>query len=462
MKILLIVYDNESHIHWFPSNIAYIAAVIQKEGYHVDIYHQNVHHYSEEHLTSFLDKNPYDLVGLGVIGGYYQYRKLLKISEAINRSKNRPFYVLGGHGPSPDPSFFLKKTGADAIVMGEGEISIINLIKTLESNKPLDKVKGIAYKKDQEVVVNESQALISDLDTIPFPAYKLFPIEYYRLIRFAHAKNSDFVMPMLSGRGCKFNCNFCYRMDKGHRARSNESIIEEIKMLRKDYNINYIYFFDELLMSSGQRAMNLAEAFIKADIGIKWSCLGRLNYAKPDVLALMKKAGCVYIGYGIESMDNTVLRNMNKALTVNQIIKGIEATLAAKISPGFNIIFGNIGDNKYTLKKSVDFLLKYDDGSELRTIRPVTPYPGCDLFNYAIKHGLLIDIEDFYENKHINSDLLSVNFTDMTVEEFHQALFDANSLLLNNYYNRKKTNIISSLQSLYFSDDNSFRGFRHT
>src|SRR3989339_1955005 len=109
MRILLIVYDNGSYIHWFPQGIAYLAAALLDAGHEVEIYNQDVHHYSEQHLTDTLDSNHYDVVGVGVIAGYYQYRKLLKISKAINRSKNRPFYILGGHGPMPDPEYFLNK-----------------------------------------------------------------------------------------------------------------------------------------------------------------------------------------------------------------------------------------------------------------------------------------------------------------------------------------------------------------
>src|SRR3990170_562092 len=120
-------------------------------------------------------------------------------------------------------------------------------------------------------------------------------------------------------------------------------------------------------------------------------------------------------------MDDQVLKNMQKALTTKLIIKGIEATLSAGISPGLNILFGNIGDNKETLNKGVEFLLKYDDGAQLRTIRPVTPYPGSPLYYYAMEKDLLRDCEDFYENKHVNSDLVAINFTDLSDDEFHLA-----------------------------------------
>ena len=463
MKILLIAYDNESYIHYFSHGIAYIASVVRKEGYDVRIYNQDVYHYSEEHLTDYLNKNKFDVVGIGVIGGYYQYGKLLKISKAINASENRPaYYFLGGHGPSPEPEYFLKKTEADIVIIGEGEETVLELLNAISNKKPFDGIKGIAFQNGNQVVINPRRPLIQDIDSIPWPAYDMFPLEYYRLLRLPHSTNNDFVMPIVSARGCTFKCNFCYRMDKGYRARNAEAIIEEIEYLQKDYLINYIDFCDELLMSSKKRTSEICEAIIKSGLRFKWRCNGRLNYASPDILKLMKDTGCVYINYGIEAFDDNALKNMDKALTTKQIVRGIEATLEKEISPGFNIIFGNIGENKETLRKGVEFLLKYDDSAELRTIRPVTPYPGSPLYYYAIEKGLLRDVEDFYENKHINSDLLSVNFTDMSDEEFHRSLMEANITLLENYHKKKLTLMKNITKELYLSRNANFRGYRQT
>ena len=383
-RVLLVVYDNDSYIHWFPQGLAYIAAVLLEQGHEVEIYSQDVHHHPEAHLTDYLDRNRFDVIGVGVIAGYYQYRKLLALSEAINRSKQRPFYLLGGHGPSPEPEYFLRKTGADAVVLGEGEETTVALLDALAAQRPLGGVAGVAYRDGGAVVVNERRPLIREIDALPFPAYHLFPIEYYRLIRMPHCTNRDFVMPLLSGRGCLFQCTFCYRMDEGFRPRSNEAIVEEILFLKERYGVTYIAFSDELLMSSKERTISLCEDFLRKGLNVKWDCNGRLNFAVPEVLAIMKRAGCVFINYGIEAMDDGVLKNMKKNLTTGQIVRGIEATLKAGISPGYNIIFGNIGDNRETLKTGVDFLLKYDDGAQMRTIRPVTPYPGSPLYDDEI------------------------------------------------------------------------------
>jgi anaerobic magnesium-protoporphyrin IX monomethyl ester cyclase len=460
MRILLVVYDNDSYISWFPEGLGYIAAVLEKAGHEVVVYNQDMHHWPDEHLTVYLDAHRYDAVAVSTIGGYYQYRKLLSLSHSINRSRQRPFFMLGGHGPAPDPDYFFRKTGYDALIIGEGEETVLELVAALEGGRTLAGIAGLAYRDGDRLVVNARRPLIQDIDSIPWPAYHLFPIHYYRLLRMPHTRPADFVMPVLSGRGCPFECNFCYRLDKGFRPRSATAIAEEIRVLQRDYGITYVAFADELLMTSIARTTEVCETFLALGLNVRWDCNGRLNYAKPDVLQLMKRSGCVFINYGIEAFDDQILRNMQKRLTTRQITEGIEATLAAGISPGYNIIFGNIGENRETLQKGVEFLLRYDDGAQMRTIRPVTPYPGSPLFDYAIEKGLLADTADFYENKHSNSDLLAVNFTSLTDEEFHAALFEANRTLLENYFRKQCDRVVATARRLYLEHDSSFRGFR--
>ncbi len=458
MKILLVVYDNGSYIHWFPQGLAYIAAILKDHD--VTIYSKDQYHYPEAHLTEYLNKNRFDVVGLGVIAGYWQYQEMLRISVAVNASKNRPFFVIGGHGPSPEPDFFLRKTGADAVVIGEGERTITDLIYVLENYFTLATVKGIAYREGGQTIINENRELIKDIDSLPLPAWNLFPMDYYALLREPNIRNNERCFPVITARGCPFKCNFCYRMDKGIRLRSVESVIDEIWALKWDYRISYIAFTDELFMSSESRVTELCEAFM--DLNIRWSCQGRLNYATPEIIRMMKRAGCAFINYGIECLDDDILKVMNKNLTVEQITKGIEATLAEGVSPGFNIIFGNIGENEETLQAGVDFLLKYDDHSQLRTVRPVTPYPGSPLYYHAIEKGLLKDAEDFYENKHKNSDLLAVNFTTLSDEDFNRCMFGANKTLIENYHRYQSESQIESYKRLYFENDVSFRGLRQT
>ena len=472
MRVLFVVYDNGSYITWFPQGISYVAAVLRQEGVDVEIYHQDMNHYPDEHLEHYLNNNPkYDMVGISVIGGYWQYQRLMGLSRSIERTTNRPdIYIIGGYGPSPEPEYFLKKTNADICVMGEGEETTREIVRAYMNNEPLDTIAGTAYRDGDQVKINARRPLIAenlmdDQSVIPLPAYDLFPMHYYRLLRMPHADNYDFCQPVLSGRGCTFKCNFCYRMDTGFRPRSAEAIIEEIEWLKRDFGITYVAFSDDLLMVSEKRTVELMEAFIKSDLNIKFDCNGRLNYAKPEVLKLMKRAGAVYINYGIEAYDNQILKNMKKGLNTKMIDKGIEETLKLGITPGLNIIWGNIGENVDTLRSGVDFLKKHSDGTEMRTIRPVTPYPGSPLYFHGIKEGLIDKdnpAEDFYERLHVNSDLMAVNFTDLSEDQFYEAICAANKELIEDHFTKNINSYKNQTDRLYLERDDTFRGYRQT
>ena len=462
MKILLVIYDDQSYISLFPMGLAYIAAVLEKEGYEVEVYSQDVHHYSDEHLTRYLDEHRFDVVAVSVIAGYYQYRKLLSISAAINCANHRPTYIIGGYGPTPEPEFFMEKTKADIIVMGEGEETAVELFHALDNKLPLNFIKGIAFNNSGKCMINERRPLIEDVNSIDWPAYHKFPIDHYRLYKMPRSSTMDFSLPMMSGRGCTFKCTFCYRMDTGYRARDPEDLLDEVTYLNKTFGITRISFQDDLLMTSVARTEEICAAFEKANLNVQWDCNGRLNFAKPDLLKRMEKSGCIYVNYGIESMDAKVLNKMKKGLRPQQIFEGIESTLKTGMSPGLNFIFGNVGDTRETLQKTVDFLLKYDDFSERRTLRPVTPYPGSPLYYTAIEKGMLEGPEDFYEHKHLNSDLLCVNFTEMSDAELYDCLKEANTTLMHHYYENIDKSVAQQIDNLYSTKDVSFRGFRHS
>ena len=461
MKILFLVYDNGGASNPIPMGACYVAAFMKKHGYiDVHYYSQDIYHYTETHLTEYLSKNKFDIVSIGFVAGYYQHKKIIKICSAINKAKNRPFVVLAGHGPTPVPEFYMKVTGADAVLLGEGELPLLNLVKALENNVSLSNVKGIAYKDGKNYRVNEREKPISKIDTIPFPDYASLPMEYYINSKFLQMKPTDRYITMISSRGCTYHCNFCQRLEKGLRFRSIPNVIEEIKQYIKNYKITYVMFYDEFFMFSENRVKQFTDAILNENIKINYFCTGRLNTVNENILQMLKESGCVSIDYGIEQFDNYALEKMNKQLTEEEILRGIELTKKFGINICFNIIFGNIGDTRESLKKSTNFLKKYNDFSQLRTIRPVTPYPGSPLFDYAIQKNLLKGPDDFYE-KHKNLELLTVNFTDIPDEEFHQLMFGANKEIVEDYYEHLKQEINSIYYDVYFNKNFNFRGARH-
>jgi anaerobic magnesium-protoporphyrin IX monomethyl ester cyclase len=460
MKILFVLYDNEGAQNPIPMGTCYVAGYLKKNGYEdISYWSQDIYHYPEEDLTKYISDNHFDVIGLGFTAGYFQYKKIRKICDAINKAKKRPFVVLGGHGPTPLPEFFMTVTGADAVVMGEGEKPFLNLIRALENNTPLHTVKGIAFR-DGEIRVNEREKPIADLDSIPYPHYDPLPMEYYVNAKVFQMRPTDRMIYMITSRGCNYHCNFCQRLEKSIRFRSVDNIIDELKRYVKDYRINFVVFWDELFMFSEKRVAELAEGIIRSNIKINYWCTGRLNIVNERILGNLKESGCSYIDYGIEQFDNVALRKMNKKQTEEQIIRGIELTQKEGIRIGFNIIFGNLGDTRETLKKSINLLKKYNDYGQLRVIRPVTPYPGSPLYDYAVKRALLAGPEDFYK-KHRNLEVLTVNFTDIPDDEFHKLMFEANKEIIRDYYDHITDETTRKFQDVYFKADVDYRGARH-
>lgn len=446
-NVLLISYDNGSHIPFFPLNLFYLTGALRGAGHDVRILWQDLDHFPDRDITGwtywsdFKDKQPCDFIGLGFVGGYYQYAKAKSISGAVNRSNRRHkfSYILGGHGPAAAPEWFMSKLGADAVVVGDGERAVVEIVGGGK--------RGVV------------QGCPTDSDEAPTWLYPSMQVPFYRLIRWPTSNRTDFCFPILSSRGCKWRCSFCYRMREGFHERDVKAIIDEIRYLHKNFGINHFQFADELLMSSEKRVEEVCTNILRLPFRIKWDCNGRLNFAYPNTLNLMKKSGAEYINYGIESINQSLLNQMGKGLSLEQIYYGVEATLNAGLTPGLNLLWGFPGDTVQNLKEAVKFIKTYDTCEELRTIRPVTPYPGTPLYKKAVEMEKIRDTADFYENLHKNSDLFTVNFMDISTREAHEELYRANSELVMNYCNKRGLKMIGSASGMYLRGE-PFRGFR--
>ena len=254
MRILIVNYDNESSVNTLPLGVLYVAGYLRANGFKdIQYYSQDIYRYPEDHLTQFLNENHFDIVGIGFVAGYFQHNKIKAICNAINKVKNRPFIVLGGHGPTPVPEFSIRTYGADAVVLGEGELSFLNLVNAIANNESLARVKSIAYRDGDKVIVNERGKPVQDLDSLAYPYIDPLPMEYYINKKFLQMKPVDRMMYMITSRGCNYRCNFCQRLERGIRFRSVEGVVDELKKYIRDYSITFIVFWDELFMFSEKR-----------------------------------------------------------------------------------------------------------------------------------------------------------------------------------------------------------------
>ena len=466
-KVLFIIHDVYQEDNDFPSGVGYLAAVLKKEGVEVKICCQDIFHYSNTELAKlFLKNESYDLIGIGFMAARFK-ETVLDLCVTVNKFKKNAWLVLGGHGPSPIPEYVLEKTAADVVTVGEAEETIVELLKCKLGGGDLSQIKGIAYRSREEVVINERRKPIMELDSIPFPEWSLFPMERYTTCQKLFGMDKDDkISGILTSRGCFNRCNFCYRMEGGIRFRSVENVVEEMKTLKEKYRVDYFFMNDELFNFPKKRTFEFYESLRKNDLKIKFACNARVDTFDEETAVCLKESGCKFLNFGMESSNQNVLNIMKKNTTVEQNIRAAEISRKVGIGLGLNFIWNNIGDTEKSLRNNVKLIKKYNTYDQIRTIRPMTPYPGCDLYYEAIERGLLSGPEDFFD-KFKNSDLLTVNFTDIPEEKFYKLLFEANKELIIDYFMHTTrdmeaaNSLINDFYKLYFKGDVKFRGARH-
>lgn len=475
MKALLIVHDNYQEDNRFPLGTAYISSILHSLDVEVQVYCMDVFHYTNEDLAKFLSLYSFDIIGLSFMASRFR-ETILDLCKIIDENKKGAWFIVGGHMPSALPQYTLEKTGADIVVIGEAEETIKDIVTVLQNNRlthfrpyikeDLLEVDGICYRYNNQNCITAPKQSRKDLSTIPLPDWELFPIEKYSTcIKFHEHEDTDRYMSIVTSRGCVNSCNFCYRMTNGYRLRPIKDVIEEINILNHSFGINYFEIQDEMFIISKKRLIEFRDGLKKEGLKIKFTCDGRVNFVDEEILDLLKECGCKFLNFGFESMEQKVLDNMNKHTTVEQNIRAAELTKKSGIAMGLNFIWGNIGDDVNSLRKNVDFIKKYNTYFQLRTIKPVTPYPGCELYRIAIKRGLLKDDDDFF-NKFRNSDLLTVNFTELSDKNFYVLLYEANSELIEDHYKHTTGDMKEAehykkiLLDLYSGKGGKFRGFR--
>lgn len=400
----------------FPLGLAYIAKSVLNAGHKVEVFDIWAHKYTKEEVLKRIKNLDCDLIGIGALSTQYAYTKwLIKELKNINGCP----IVVGNALATLTPEIVLNHTQADICVIGEGEFTFNNLIENL--NK-LEKVNGIHFRHDGEVVKNKPQDYVKDLDSVDFPAWDLFPMDVY-LKNCRIPETGIPAMNVVSGRGCPYSCRFCSKTFRSVRFRSINNIVKEIELLVEKYNISGVAFSDELLVINRERTIELCEKI--KPLGIKWGCQGRSNLVDFELLKQMKEAGCVSIGYGIESGSQTILNNMNKQITVEQSRKAITETVKLGMLPVVQLMYGYHGENRTTLMETLQFL-KSLPFIKRSTLSITTPLPGSELWNYAIESGMIKDEEKFLEQlaggyAHDSGGPL-MNFTDFSDEDFYRIL----------------------------------------
>lgn len=373
-----------------PLNLGYLASYLMQVNSDIDISILDCEglrlKYTE--IENRIRELKPDIIGITIpTPAFVQGLEVSRIAKRVNKDIK---IIVGGPHPTAFPMETTGEETIDISVYGEGELTFIEIVDALQNNKTLEGIKGLAYKDaGNNVKLNAPRPLISDLDTIPFPARHLLPLERYFLPPTKRESNKR-SGNMLTSRGCPYECTYCMARiiwNKKVRLRSVKNVVDEIEECVKKYGLGEFNFHDELFTLKRDRTIEICREICRRKLDIAWVCMVRVDYVWEDVLREMKKAGCRKIVFGFESGSQEILDIMKKRTTVEQAIKAVRLVKKVGIKTGGNFMFGNIGETEETIRKSIELAKKLNTDTVAFFI--ASPYPGTEFYDIAKEKGFL-------------------------------------------------------------------------
>jgi radical SAM superfamily enzyme YgiQ (UPF0313 family) len=370
----------------FPYNLTCLSSFLEKEGISNEIFDLRIHKRANTLLTEVLRKLKPRVVGItSVTSGI---NNAAKIAKAIKDVDKNIITVIGGcHASALPDETLINYLHFDYLVHGEGEIVFTNLINAARiSNKEIENLKGIAFRKDGRIQVNPREKRISNLDELPFPARHKVDIHKYVP---NPATRNYWRLPTTGlsvGRGCPYKCLFCYKGVWGNSVyfRSCDHVLLEIKNCIERFGTHDFRFYDDVLTFPRWDIKGFSRKIIESGIDIKWSCWSRVNDVNYETLALMKKAGCYHIKYGIEFGTEKALKLSKKGITLEQSRKAIKITKEIGIECKGSFIFGIPGETMRDCRKTLEFAL--DLSPDFATFYAYDCIPGSKFYE-QVRNG---------------------------------------------------------------------------
>ncbi|OGZ34757.1 MAG: hypothetical protein A2174_02320 [Candidatus Portnoybacteria bacterium RBG_13_41_18] len=355
-----------------PMGLAYIAAVLEKNNVPVKILDANALNLSSDEVVFEAKNWQADIIGVSVMTPGHDFA-----IDVVKKLPKNILSVVGGPQATALPDQLLKD-GFKVVTRGEGEFTMLDLA----TGKKNEEISGISYLKNDQVVQNDSRALL-DPNDLPFPARHLL---INNGMDYPYYSGGTQYFPwarITSSRGCPYDCNYCNKLIFGRqmRFRTPENVMAEIDFLVEKYGIKEIMFSDDCFNFDIERAKRIFDAIAARDykIHIRFSNGLRADKIDEEFLKKAKKAGCYYIAFGIESGSQEILNKIPKGITLDTIRKAVVMTKRAKIHVTGFFIIGLLWDTCETMQKTIDFAKELD--LDVASFTIAVPYPGTRMWN---------------------------------------------------------------------------------
>lgn len=417
MKSEIVLISSWSSAHSAPPlGIAYLAAVLRKHGMPCQLVDYALSDYKEIKMK-LKEFNP-KIVGISLMSNNFnEAKKIAEIAKEINDCT----VIVGGAHPTIMPVETLKEKCFDIAVIGEGEATFLDLVKTIKDNKDLSEVKGIYYKtKDNKITRTEPREFIQDLDSIPWPARDLLEMREYMKtheeapILFPHST-------VVAARGCPFNCFFCQptarnMFGRKARIRSPKEVAKEMGFVFEKYKLNSVTVTGDTLTFDKEWVYDFCNEIKKQKLKVNWVAGTRIDTVDLEMLKAMKEAGCYYVVFGVESGSQRILSEiMDKKITVEQIKKSFKDCKKAKMLARANLMIGSPTETKADIQDTIRLI--DDIRPDYITTCPTNPLAGTYLYDHALEKKLL-RVKDITKIDRRTENALKRELTDKEIRDY--------------------------------------------
>lgn len=437
---------DENKQYWPPLGLAYIAAVLRKNGHAVQILDRDLilrknrlDFDKTDQITLALIKD-FDTEIVGFSATTPNVSDVNAFSKKVKKENPGITTVIGGPHCAGEPVVTLEMcSGIDMLVRGEGEM----VMRDIANDIPVNSIGSLTYKKpDGSIISNPDRHLIESLDSLPFPARELLDMNSYtRPSRFISRNLSMRTTHIFTARGCPYNCHYCAGPLTGQRIvryHSPERVVSEIEELIKKYAIEAIYFAEDMFLSSKMRAIEMMTLFMERRLHKKivWMAQISPKVADMELLAIMKEAGCVHVEYGFESGSQRIVDIMNKKTNVERNKEVAIITRKAGLRFQGNFIIGYPGETEEDFNKTISFI-KYTRPNNI-AVNLFMPLPGTEIYKRLKDAGRLLHEWDDLGN----IETPHLNYADMPPPIFQKLYFNT------------KLKVILPINLLHFIRDN--------
>ncbi len=406
-----------------PLGLLYVSAYLLSKNIPNAVF-DSTFYSKEEQLTFILDKKPKIICLYTNLMTKIEVVKLIKILKT--ESFGYPKIILGG----PDVTYNIEnylKTGADFLVIGEGEETTFELYNAIMNNKNFHTINGISFIENEQIIQTTARTKFRELDELPLPNREAISMQkYLETWKNNHGKSS---MTISTQRGCPYTCKWCSTAVYGqsYRRRPANLVAQEMKMLKDKYNPDAIWFVDDVFTISHKWLTAFHGEVVKQNAQIPFECITRAERLNDEILQLLKEAGCFRIWIGAESGSQKIIDLMDRRVDVNHVKKMIQDTNALGIETGTFIMLGYPGETEEDIHNTVQYLKEANP--TLYTITIAYPIKGTSLYN-DIEHKITtqpdwetstdreIDFKRTYSRKYYQYAVSKV----VNEVEFHRAI----------------------------------------